>query len=180
MNKKALIGIIIVMLIAFLYYFGKYRKGGFNEVHIEIVEQQTYHIHGKHYKGRVDRKEFGALFDYVDSLKNAKGYSYPTCAFYFNDFTKDNKEVEAFIGIHVPDTKINLSPEFKTKTFVIEEGISGAQKAEMVASTVDAELRKYAQKHDLIIDSINFIECYHRLDSLQITYSKHDKLNEGK
>ncbi|OON70877.1 hypothetical protein B0919_02395 [Hymenobacter sp. CRA2] len=88
-----------------LIFAGAYAwMGGFRTPQLELVTtQQPIFVAGRYYKGIPD-KEFGKLFAEANELYRKGTIKGVLGNIYYNDADTEGEEIEAFIGVVVPDT----------------------------------------------------------------------------
>ncbi|GAB2945760.1 hypothetical protein GCM10027048_08530 [Hymenobacter coalescens] len=102
--------------------------GGFSQPKVELVRtEQPIFLAGRYYKGIPD-KQFGKLFAEANELYRKGTLKGVLGNIYYNDAQAEGEEIEAFIGLVVPDTTTQRLPVgYRYRTFAAGQKVLRAR-----------------------------------------------------
>lgn len=153
---KKFLGIgAVILLIATIAMYGYF--GGFKSPEISVYTMPSKTIFGKLYKGDIQNKAFGLLFEEMN--EKAKENNALLCAIYYNNPDKTNGKVEAFVGF--VGNNQNTDNELEKREINPIKVVKGTINARylIIPTKIYPAIAEYAKVNNLILTDFA-IETY--------------------
>ncbi|WMJ72473.1 GyrI-like domain-containing protein [Cytophagaceae bacterium ABcell3] len=166
--KKALVIIACVVMSSLL--FGYYKLGGFKKPEHSKITANDYWIYGKHYKGKLEDKNFATLFEEAEayiSSNNIDGYG---AAYYFNNPQQGSDTADAFVGFIVEDSLATPPQGYNVLKIDSREVVQMHMKSHYIVSPINVyeSILEYAEGEGIKTKDSPSLEIYRATDDLII------------
>ncbi|QNF33491.1 GyrI-like domain-containing protein [Adhaeribacter swui] len=111
-NKKFLLAILLLLVIGFGFYG---YLGGFNPVQVIRTTSKPVYVAGKYFHGNMQDKALGTYFQEAAKLLEDKKVPGYLGNIYYNNPEETNDSIQAFIGIVVPDSTVQLPAGYELR-----------------------------------------------------------------
>ncbi|RDC61584.1 hypothetical protein [Adhaeribacter pallidiroseus] len=112
MNKKFLLIIFLILAIGFGVYG---YLGGFNQVQVIRTTSKPVFVAGKYFAGNMQDKALGTYFQEAAKLVEDKKVAGYLGNIYYNNPEEAHDSIQAFIGIVVPDSTVQLPAGYELR-----------------------------------------------------------------
>jgi len=111
-NKKFLLIILLILTIGFGFYG---YLGGFNQVQVISTTSKPVFVAGKFFAGNMQDKALGSYFQEAAKLLEDKKVAGYLGNIYYNNPEEAHDSIQAFIGIVVPDSSVQLPAGYELR-----------------------------------------------------------------
>ena len=169
MLKKVLI--FVVLPLGLLTLAGYYWLGGFNEITVEVVEEDTRVVVGKAYRGKYGDLALRKIFVEAGQLQRAGTVPGVLTVINYDTLSASGQQINQFIGITQTAPLTTLPQGYQRDTIAAGSYLRAQVTARSLIrpspGTVNERLVNYARQHQLSVSGLP-IEFYRASDTLWV------------
>ncbi|ALI98908.1 hypothetical protein DC20_07860 [Rufibacter tibetensis] len=132
---------VVVGLVLVFYTY----MGGFAEVKVSQAVSTPLFVAGKYFEGSTEAEELGQIYQQAGKAVEQKQLTGDFAGIFYNNPSKDNKTVKAFIGVAIQDTTVALPTGFTIRAVPAGQPVL---KGELEANILIAPRRIYSTLFD--------------------------------
>jgi hypothetical protein len=162
-RKKGARRLVILSALLLVLIIIYYRLGGFNEIEVDQVSFEHYHLAGQYIEGKYGDDSLRAAFLESKNLIESATIPGTLSILYYGEPEESTGKVKNFIGILVEDTTYRLPAGWGYRSLEAKKGLRARVNAHPIAlpspSTINKKLEEKAQEANEKLSEV-FIERF--------------------